>query len=202
MGDSADFMEGPDMAVQEKLQALTGIEAEDRIARPSQDINEAVDRDRLDLPCHPIHLGFLAWQKHKLEERHGPLLAELCRGLLDRPVAARIAVIAKSIQNLDGHKGRRRLVPFGDHPLIGCDDRGLPGLFGRLAAEDPGDCSPPHPQLLGSLAHRQPLDFPEPANFDLEFLVHHSQDNAGRPPCISRLVSSAAPPLSGRPATV
>jgi len=196
MGNPADFVERSDMAVQEKLQALTRIEADHGIARPGQNINEPVDRDRSDLPGSPIHLGFLAAQKHKLEERHDALLAELRRGLLDRPVAARVAVTAKPIQDLDGHEAGCRLVPFGDQPLVGSDDRGLPGLFGRLAPEDPGDRSPSHPQLLGDLAHRQPLDFPEPPNLDLECLVHHSQDNAGRAPCISRLVSY--PPSSRR----
>jgi hypothetical protein len=59
MGDTPDLMEGPDMALQEELLRLTGIETDDGIPRPGQDINEAVDRCAAHLPFHPIDLGFL-----------------------------------------------------------------------------------------------------------------------------------------------
>ena len=76
MGDSSDLVERPDVAVQEKLQALAGIEPEEVIARPGQDIDEPVDRARLDLPHHPVHLRLFPWNEGQLEETPGGAFCE------------------------------------------------------------------------------------------------------------------------------
>jgi len=189
MGDPADLVERPDMAVEEELQRMAWVETDDRIPRPGQDIDEPVDGRLADLPFHPVDLGFLTGQKLKLKVRLTPFLPELHRRLLDRPVAARIAVAAEPIENLNRHERRRLLVPFDDQSLEGRDERRRARFDDLVPPNNPRDGLSSHPHLRGDPAHRQPLDFPEPPYLDPERLVHHPQDKTGRAPWLSRLVS-------------
>jgi hypothetical protein len=196
MGDPANLVERSNVAVQEKLQALAGIEVKNGVARPGQDIDESVDRGRPDLPLHPVDLGFLPGQEGQLGERFRALLAKLQRRLLDRPVAAGVAVPAQPAEDLEGHEGGCRLVPLGDQPLVGRDDRGVLVFLDRHPVENPRDGSSSHLELLGNLAPGQVLDFPEPPNLDPACLVHHPEDKSRGRQSRSRLVS--CPPPGGQ----
>jgi hypothetical protein len=189
MGDTPYLMEGPDMAVQEKLQRVAGIKVDDRIARPGQDINEPVDRRWSELPVGPVDLSFLPRQELQLEEGLGPLFPKRHRRLLDRPVTTLVAVAPESVEHLDGHERRGRLVPLGDQPLVGRDDQGLGGPRGDRP-EDPRNGLAAHPELGRDLTHRQALDFPQPPALDPARLVHHTKDKTASARRPSRLVSS------------
>ena len=193
MGDPADLVKRPDVAVQEKLQALAGIEADDGVTRPGQDIDESIDRRCPDLPFHPVHLAFFPGQEGQLGKRFRTPFPKLHRRQLDRSVATGVAVPAQPVEDLEGHEGRRRFVPLGDQPLVGGDDRGLPGFFDRLSAEDPGDGSSSHLELLGNLAPGQVVDFPQSPNLDPACLVHRPEDKSLGRRSRSRLVSSPRP---------
>ena len=182
-------MKRPDMPVQEELQGMPGIEADDRIARPGQDVDEPVDRRCLELPFRPVDLGFLPGQKRELEKRLLPLLPQLQGRPLDRPVTARVAEAAEPVESLDGHERGRLLVPLGQKPLVGRDDRRLRELPGRRPTQDPRDGFSAQPHLRGDLAHGQAFDLPEPANLDPKRLVHYPQDKSPPAPWLSRLVS-------------
>jgi hypothetical protein len=71
MGDSHDFLEGADVAVQEKLQGMAGIELGEEIAGIGQDEDKAVKGAEGEAIFHPVHLGLFSRQKLQFMELAG-----------------------------------------------------------------------------------------------------------------------------------
>ena len=151
MGHAANLTESPQMSVQEKLEALTGIKPGHRITGPGQDVDEAIDRARRQSPFCPICLALFPGKKFQLVEGDGPFLTKTLGAALDRPIAAFIAVGLKFPINLGRPQKGIIPVPFRDQPLVGQKNRGRRRFFDLLFPDDAADGLARYLEFRGNL---------------------------------------------------
>jgi hypothetical protein len=92
VGHPADFLKGSQVAVQEELQGMAGIELEKQIPGVGQKVHESVEDPGGDPPLHPVDLGLFSGQEGELMKPLGLSLAQGARIPFDRSIAPRESV--------------------------------------------------------------------------------------------------------------
>ena len=68
VGHPSDFLKGSQVAVQEELQGMAGIELDKQIPGVGQKVHESVEDAEGEPPLHPVDLGLFSGQKVELME--------------------------------------------------------------------------------------------------------------------------------------
>jgi hypothetical protein len=63
MSHPFDLPKGSKVAIEEKLQAVTGIEVDIEVSRVGQNQDKPIEDSKRKSPLHPVHLGLLPRQK-------------------------------------------------------------------------------------------------------------------------------------------